>query len=296
MLVCSMLLVPLYVILQILIPVITQVIKSVCSWVTTVIQVVTQVLSQVCKALPWPLSLLCNWVTTLVTTLQSVVNWVCNTVLQAVLSFVTWLVAVLIYVVHVVCIVINIIIGVPALILCLLRLSPVKRLRVCLKILTDANGQSAVTPAAIAQNLARIGSSYKECGIEVIFLGTEHIVAPQYLTTTGSSFWGIFSAWHVWFTQRACWCCNQVTVFVVDSILPSTSTGGVTYWGDSWCRVDSDCNTDDTVMAHEIGHLLNLWHVNDPNNVMYPSTSPTSHDFTPFQCCLAKRSPFVTYV
>jgi predicted Zn-dependent protease len=49
-------------------------------------------------------------------------------------------------------------------------------------------------------------------------------------------------------------------------------------------------------MAHEVGHLLNLWHVSDPNNVMYPDYSATSHELTSFQCCLLKRSPFVTYV
>jgi hypothetical protein len=28
---------------------------------------------------------------------------------------------------------------------------------------------------------------------------------------------------------------------------------------------------------------------------MFPALSATAHDFTTFQCCLAKRSPFVTY-
>lgn len=293
MIICTILLLPLYIVLQVLIPIITQVVQTVCSWVSSVIQVVTQVLSQVCSWLPWPLSTLCNWVTTLVTTIQTVWNWICNTVIQTIITIVTTIVSILIYVVHVICIIICIIIGIPAFLLCHLGLNPPKKLRVCIKVLTDENGQSAVTPLAIEQNIARIRSSYKECNIEVIILGIEHIVKPEYLSTTDSSFSSVFSAWHLWFTQRACWCCSQVTVFVVNDII---GAGGLTYWGDSWCRIDSQCNTDDSIMAHEIGHLLSLWHVNDPNNVMFAGTSPTSHDFTTFQCCLAKRSPFATYV
>jgi len=205
------------------------------------------------------------------------------------------IVSLLIYVVHVICIIINIIIGIPAFLLCLLRLNPPKKMRICVKVLTDENGQSAVTPLAIEQNIARIFNSYRRCNIEVIFLGIEHIVKPEYLSTTDCSAWGIFSVWHLWFTQRACWCCNQITVFVVDDIVNPASTAGCSFWGDSWCRVDAACNTDDTVMAHEIGHLLNLWHVNDPNNVMYAATSTTAHGFTTFQCCLARRSPLITY-
>ncbi|HVW66344.1 MAG TPA: matrixin family metalloprotease [Candidatus Peribacteraceae bacterium] len=293
MVICSILLVPLYVILLVLIPVISQIIQTVCSWVSSVIQVITTVVSKICQSLPWPLSVLCKWVTTVLTTLQTVWNWICNTVIQTIITIITQIVSFLIYITHIICIIINIIIGIPAFLLCLLRLNPPKKLRVCIKILTDENGNSAVTPAAIKANIARMMMAYRECNIEVIILGTEYIVKPEYLSSTDSSPSSICSAWHLWFTQRACWCCNQVTVFVVDQII---GAGGLTFWGDSWCRVDQDCNGDDSVMAHEVGHLLNLWHVNDPNNVMYPTYSPTSHNFTSFQCCLAKRSPFVTYL
>jgi hypothetical protein len=291
--ICTILLLPLYILLLIVIPLITQIIQTVCSWVSSVIQVVIQVVSQVCSWLPWPLSTICNLVTTLVTALQTVWNWVCNTIIQTIITILTYIVSFLIYVVHIICIIINIIIGIPALLLCLLGLNPPKRLRVCIKVLTDENGHSAVTDDAIKKNIARMMSSYRQCHIEVIILGIERIVKPEYLSTTGSSFWGLFSAWHLWFTQRACWCCNQLTVFVVDDII---GAGGFTFWGDNWCRVDHDCNTDDTIFAHEVGHLLNLWHVSDPNNVMFATFSATAHNFTSFQCCLAKRSPFVTYV
>ena len=293
MIICTILLLPFYIVLAILIPLITQIVQTVCSWVSSILQVVTQVLSQVCSWLPWPLSTLCNWVTTLVTTLKTVWDWICNTVIQTIITFITQIVSFLIYITRIICIFIDIIIGLPAFFLCLLRLSPPKKLRVCIKVLTNEKGESAVTDDAIKKNIARMISSYRQCNIEVIILGIERIVKPEYLSTTDSSGWSVFSGWHLWFTQRACWCCNQLTIFVVDEII---GAGGFTFWGDNWCRVDKDCNTDDTIFAHEVGHLLNLWHDGDPNNVMFATFSATAHNFTSFQCCLAKRSPFVTYV
>ncbi len=293
MIICTVLLLPLYILLNVVIPVITQVVQTICGWVSSIITLVETILSKVCSWLPWPLSTICNWVTTIVTTIKTIWNWVCNTVIQTIINFVSHLISFLIYLVRIICIIIDIIIGLPALLLCLLRLNPPKKLRICVKVLTNEAGQSAVTDAAIKQNIARMMQSYRECAIEVIVLGIERIVKPEYLTTTDSSASSIFSGWHLWFTQRACWCCNQLTIFVVDEII---GAGGLTYWGDNWCRVDKDCNNDDTIFAHETGHLLNLWHVSDPNNVMVPTTSATAHDFTQFQCCIAKRSPFVTYV
>lgn len=293
MIICTFLLLPFYVVLTVLIPVITQVVQTVCGWVSSVIQVVTQVMSQVCSWLPWPLNKICDWVVTVVTTLQTVWNWICNTFIQAVLTFVALVTALLIYITRIICIVIDFIIGIPALALCLLRLNPPKQLRVCIKVLTDEAGQSAVTATAIQQNVARMIAAFKECNVRVIVLGTEHIVKPEYLTSTDSSPWSIVSLWHLWFTQQACWCCSQVTIFVVDQI---QGAGGLTYWGDNWCRVDHDCNSDDTIFAHEVGHLCNLPHSSDANNVMYATFSATAHHFTTLQCCVMKRSPFLTYM
>jgi hypothetical protein len=292
MIVCTALVFPIYFVLQIFMQVVTQVVQTVCNWVSTVIQVVTQVVSQVCSWLPWPLSTVCNWVTTVLTSFQTVWNMVCNTILQTIIAVVAVLISVILYIVRIVCIVINIIIGIPAFVLCRLGLNAPKRLRICIKVLTDANDQSAVTSAAVIQNIERLIVAYKQCNIEVRILGIERIVKPEYLSSTDSSFTSIFSAWHLWFTQTACGCCSLVTVYVVDEVIGAS---GLTFWGDSWCRVDAECNNDDTVMAHEVGHILSLWHIGDPNNVMYAATSATAHGFTSFQCCLAKRSPFTTY-
>ena len=123
----------------------------------------------------------------------------------------------------------------------------------------------------------------------------ERIVKPDLLASTGDSFWGLFSDWHAWFTQQACSCCGQVTVYFVDKI--QGSSDGFTFWGDNWCRVDGTANTDPTIMAHEIGHICNLWHDDDNNNLMFPSSGPPTNPrntLTSFQCCTMRLSTFVS--
>lgn len=278
--------------MQILIPLIQQIISTVCSWVSTIITTFQTVWNQVCSWLPWPLNLVCNWVSQVITVIQTIWNYICNTIITTIITIITYIISVLIYIVRIICIIINIIIGIPAFLLCRLGLSPTKKIRICVKVLTDNNGNSQVTPLTIRQNIERTISVYKQCNIEVIITGIEYIVKPQYLTTTCSPL-NIFSPWHAWFTQMACGCCNQVTVFFVDELLP-TNVSGYTIWGDNWCRVDAGASGDDTTMAHEIGHILSLWHVNDPNNLMYAYYSSTAHNLTTFQCCFIRQSPFIT--
>lgn len=294
MIVCSVLLFPLYTILQILIPIIQQIVTTVCSWVSTVIQVIKEVVSRICRRLPWPFNLLCRFIVTLITVLETVWNYVCNVIVQTIIDIIVRIIVVLIYVTRIICIVVNIIVGLPAFLICLLGLSPQKYLRICIKVITDKDGKSQVKDEAIELAIRRMNEAYKQCNIKVIRVGgVEHIPMPNVLNTTNCSFAGLFSGWHAWFTQTACNCCNIVTVFFVDDI---QGAAGCAYWGDNWCRVDTGANYDDSVMAHEVGHILNLPHVNDPNNIMFSSSSATSHNFNTSQCCFIRnQSPFVTY-
>lgn len=293
--ICQALLLPFTILLTLVIPIVQKIITTVCNWVSSVITVIKTVVQKVCDWLPWPLDAICDWVAKTISVLETVWNWVCNTVISYILTFITKLVALITYVVRIVCIIVTIIIRLPGFLLCLIGLSFPKRIRICIKILTDDRGASRVTPEGVKGSIALMSEVYRQCGIRVEVDSIERIVKPDLLTSTGDSFWGLFSDWHAWFTQQACSCCGQVTVYFVDKI--QGSSDGFTFWGDNWCRVDGTANTDPTIMAHEIGHICNLWHDDDNNNLMFPSSGPPTNPrdtLTSFQCCTMRLSTFVS--
>ena len=290
---CRVLLLPLTIILTVVLPLVQQIITTVCGWVSSVITVIQTVVQKVCDWLPWPLDAICNWVSKTISVLQTVWNWVCNTVTTIVITLITKLIDLVIYVLRIVCIIISVVLGLPGLLLCLLGLRIPYTVRVCIKVITDDMGRSLVTDEAIAASMAAMRDVYAQCGFTVEFDGIERIAQPSLLTSTNDSFWGIFSSWHSWFSQHACSCCGQVTVFFVDQI--QGNSDGLTYWGDNWCRVDDRANGDPTIMGHEVGHLLNLWHVDDNNDLMFASSGPPANPrnmLTGFQCCWIRSSPF----
>ena len=294
---CQILLLPFTILLNIILPIIQQIITTVCGWVSSVITTIETVVSQVCSWLPWPLSTICNWVTQVIQVIQTVWNWVCNTVINnIIIGFITYVLSLIIYVMRIICIIVNVVLGIPGFILCLLGLKLPKRVRVCIKVITDDKGNSMVTNEAVENSIRTMTEIYKQCGIMVEIDSRERIAKPDLLSSTGDSFWGLFSWWHAWFTAHACVCCNQVTVFFVDKI--TGSSDGYTYWGDNWCRVDATAASDPTIMAHEIGHICNLWHVGDNKDLMFPDSGPPQNPrntLTGFQCCVMRMSPFVSF-
>lgn len=292
--ICTALLLPLTIVLTVVLQILQQVVTTVCGWVSSVISVVKTVVQQVCDWLPWPLDAICNWVTSTITVLETVWNWICNTVISWVIQLITTIVDVIIWLIRVICILVSVVIGLPGFLLCELGLRVPKTIRVCIKVITDAEGRSQVTDEAIKASMATMRKIYEECKIGVSFDGIERVAEPSLLTSTTNSVSDFFSSWHSWFSQHSCSCCGQVTVFFVDRI--QGSSDGFTYWGDNWCRVDDRANGDPTIMAHEVGHVCNLWHVSDNNDLMFADSGPPENPrntLTSFQCCWMRMSPFV---
>ena len=245
--------------------------------------------------MPWPFNLICNWVVQLITVVQTVWDYICNTVIQTIITIITYIAYLLIYIAQIICVLINIILSPISYLFCRLGLTAEKKVKICIKVLTDEQGNSEVTNDAIKKSIEAMTKIYSQCKIKVEVTGIEYIVKSEYLTGLSCGFGNIFTLWHLWFSQNACWCCNQITVYFVDDI--DGSVTGCAIPGDNWCRVDSAANVDPTIMAHEVGHLLNLWsHSNDPNNLMYAFTSGTSYNLTSHQCCTMRSSSFVTFI
>lgn len=293
MIICRLLLFPLTFVLEVLIPIIEEVISTVCDWVSTVIEVIKEVVSKICGWLPWPFNKLCKWVVDLITVFETVWDWVCETVIETIIQYVKYVLYILVYITRWVCIVINFVVKLPTFLLCLLGLSGKRKIKICIKVLTDENGNTLVTPNKITDNINAMKKIYGQCNIDVEIKGIEYIEKSEYLTTTTCNFGGFFSFWHTWFSETACNCCNQVTVFFVDNIVddnPPYVTTGCAYVGDNWCRVDVQASP--ITMAHEVGHILLLGHSNDSNNFMSGKEGGTN--ITKGQCCLMKSSPFIT--
>ncbi len=293
--ICQTLLLPFTVVVTLILPILQTIVTTVCNWVSSILTTIQTIVKEVCSWLPWPLDKLCDLVTETITIITTVWNWICNNVFTFIITLITVLITWIIYIVRIVCIIVTIIIRLPGFVLCLIGLSFRKEIRVCIKILTDAKGVSKVTDNAVQNSIRTMKDIYEQCSVTVEIDSIERIVKPDLLTSTNDSFWGLFSLWHSWFSQHACSCCGQVTVFFVDKI--QGSSDGFTFWGDNWCRVDATASSDPTIMAHEVGHLCNLWHVDDNKNLMFANSGPPTNPrntLTSFQCCTMRLSTFVS--
>jgi len=217
------------------ISIIQQIATTICNWITTVITTIITIVQRICNWLPWPLNRLCNWVVRVITVVETIMDWVCNTVIQTIVTVITIIVTIIYYITQILCVIVNIGIGSPGWLLCISGVTPRRNISVCVKVLTDINNNSQVTNLGIEQNLNMLIELFGQCNIGVRISGIERIVNPNLLTTTNCTFWGLFSAWHTWFVQNSCLCCNTITVFFVDDI---AGAAGCAYWGESYCRVD----------------------------------------------------------
>lgn len=231
----------------------------------------------------------------LITVFETVWDWVCETVIETIIQYIKYVLYILVYVTRWICIAIHFVIGLIPYLLCLLGLSGKRKIRICIKVLTDNEGNTKIKEEYIEKSINSMRKIYSQCNIDVIIDGVEYIAKPEYLEGTNCSFGGLFSLWHAWFSERACSCCNQITVFFVDDISsenPGYDTVGCAYPGDNWCRVDKGSKDNSTIMAHEVGHLLMLPHNDDENNFMFGEDE--AYGVTKNQCCIMRWSPFVT--
>lgn len=290
--------------------IVRRVVETVCGWVSSTIRTVRQVVERVCRWLPWPLSALCdlvtrlievvetvwNWVcqtiTRLIETVERVWNWICREVVDRIIQWIEALVEYVYYVFRWVCWLIGWPLRLPKLLLCLVGVNPPKFMNVCVKILTDANGQPAVSVADVDGMLSDAAAIFRRCNIRLVVISIQLVRKEEFLSSTRCEFSGIFSDFFVWFSQQACTCCSAVTVYFVRDIVAAS---GCAYPGTNWVTVAAD--GDGTTIVQEIGHLADLWaHSSDPNNVMTDQPGGTHDQITHFQCCMIRTSRFARLI
>lgn len=294
MTVCNWILSPIIALVRTLVRTVREVVRTVCEWVSTIIRTVREVVERICRSLPWPLSALCNLVTRLIEVVETVWDWVCREVIDRIIRWIEVVLEYVYYILRWVCWAIDWAFRLPELLLCLIGLTPRKFMRVCVKILTDAEGNPAIAVADV-QNMMRDAAAILErCNIRLILNSTELVRKEEFLEGTTCNFGGMFSDFFLWFSERACQFPSAVTVYFVRDI---DEASGCAYPGTNWVTVDED--GDGTTVVQEIGHLADLWsHSSDPDNVMTDQRDPggTHDQITRWQCCMIRTSRFVSIV
>jgi hypothetical protein len=287
---CHAVLTPIVVLVRTLVQTVRDVVRTVCEWVSSTIRTVRTVVERVCSWLPWPLSEVCNLVTRVIEVVETVWNWVCREVIERVIEWVERIVEYIAYVLRWVCWVVSWVVRGPALLLCLIGLKQRRFLHVCIRVLTDEDGQPAVDWAKVERDLRQARAILANCNLELVVVGRERVRKPEFLDGTSCEFTGVFSDFFTWFSANECGGCAAVTIYYVRSIPGAI---GCAYPGSNWVTVAA--GGDGRTMVQEIGHLADLWsHSSDPNNVMTDQPGGSADQITSFQCCMLWTSRFST--
>ena len=152
-----------------------------------------------------------------------------------------------------------------------------------------------MTLTDVKEMIAETQLRFDQCMITLCVLGIEFVKKPKYFTGFKCGVRGLFSGHHLWFTDNQCThgvgsSIVPITVYIIDDVVPGKGCG---IPGTNYIVIDKDASN--ATIAHEIGHLADLWkHSSDPDNVMYSPTSDNSLKFTKNQCCMIRTSRYTT--
>jgi len=293
---CIMVVNTIRIIVRTVIQIVREIVTTVCSWVTTVIRTIREVTEKVCSWLPWPLNKICNWVTKIIEIIETVTEWVCEEVIERIVDWVEIFFEYIFYILTWVCWLISW----PFrflldLIWCWLGIRPQKFIHICVKILTDEKDNPSISIDDVRALITETQKRFDQCNITLCVLGLELVKKPEYLTGVSCGIGGLFSGHHVWFTNNQCTggvgsSIVPVTLYVIKNVSPGK---GCSIPGTHYVIIDTEASN--ATIAHEIGHLSDLWgHSDNPQNVMYSPTSDDSVSFTKNQCCMIRTSRYST--
>ncbi|MFA6265104.1 MAG: hypothetical protein WC670_05230 [Pseudolabrys sp.] len=284
---CMTVLTPVITLVRTLVQIVTTFLQQVCGWVTSVLSTVQQVVSQSCSSWGW-FSWICEAVVTLITVVQTVTNWVCSTVTTVIVTVLTVITEIIIYIATWVCWVIDLVFRVIAMLFCRLIGKPrEKYIQVCVQILADDAGTPCRTLQQVDAAIADANTFFAQCKIRLVKCDVHIVNKPQYLNVN-ISFWKFFPLAFSWFSSTSCGCCSRLTIFFVHGI---TGAEGFSVPGCDWVLISGVTHAGYDI-AHEIGHLADLPHSSDSNNVMIGSSSVYGTEFTRFQCCMLRSARF----
>ncbi len=290
----------------------------------------TTVSRQVCRWLPWPLNKLCDWVTETVcklvqvwfTVIKTIVQTVCEVVQSFVKIFILIPMTIFITVLRIVCfivdfivnwvkIIITAIIGIPEFLLCMLGIRIRKHLHACVTVLAGRDGGPVVDDAQVDRVLDEAKRIISErFNVTLHIHGRKVVRVPDdRLDVTACDASQLFSSEAIDLTDDAngtfgeVFGCGDNLVDIgaelIHDVLNIIFIRDIIEGGDVGCHIPGtdyviiDRTSSGLVLAHEIGHAGDLWHVSGKTNLMNHFTA--GEDVEGWQRCIFRRSRFVHY-
>lgn len=285
--ICYLVLDTVFVIIKTWVKTLREIVRRVCEHVSSTINVIVEVCNKACNK--WgPFKFLCKWVCKAIERVKTVWDWVCKDVIDRFFELVLSVIEYVYYILRWVCWVIELPFRLIAMWACYLGFEPQRKIRVCVKILTDSNKKPGVPLADVDTMMSDAAKILADCNIDLVEEERELVVKQQYLDSTTCDVGGMFSGFFVWFSQMQCAQPCTVTVYFVRDIVGSTI--GCAYPGTNWVTIDA--GGDGNTIVQEIGHLADLLHTSDPDNVMTNKHEGTGDQITKFQCCMFRTSRF----
>lgn len=285
---------------------------------------------RVCSWMPWPLSELCNWVTETVcklvevwfTVIKTIVQTVCEVVTSIIKIFILVPMTIFVTILRVVCfivdfiinwvqIIISILTGIPEFILCMFGLNIRKHLHACVTVLAGEDGVPVVDNARVDRVMAEAGRIISDrFNVRLHEHGRKIVQVPRdRLDVHACDASQLFSSEAIDLTDESngtfgdlFGCSDNVVdagAELIHGALNIIFIRDIVEGGDVGCHIPGtdyviiDQTSDGLVLAHEIGHAGDLWHVSDKTNLMNHFTA--GDDVHSWQKCIFRRSRFVHY-
>lgn len=288
------------------------------------------VTSKVCRWLPWPLDDLCDWVTETVCKLVEVWFVIIKTIVQTVCEVVTSLIKILILIpmtifitiLRIVCfivdfivnwikIIITAILGIPEFLLCMLGIRIRKHLHACVTVLAGRDGKPVMSDADVDAVLAEARRIISDrFNVNLHIHGRKLVQVPENrLDVSGCDAGQLFSSEAIDLTDESngpfseLFGCGDDLIDIgaelIHDVLDIIFIRDIVEGGDVGCHIPGtdyviiDQTSSGLVLAHEIGHACDLWHVSGKLNLMNHFTA--GDDVANWQRCIFRRSRFVYY-
>ena len=226
--------------------------------------------------------------------MKKLVEWVCEEVLIKVLiGILKVIVEYIFYILTWICWIIDWTPRGIDLLFCLFGLRNRRFLHVCVKVLAGDRRDPPWDLAEVERLLEETDTRLNQCNVNLCVVGFEIVETDRHRTDLPCGFGSLFTSHHHWFVRNECppeGSIIPITIYFVESI---DGARGCSIPGSNYVLVDPGASN--ATIAHELGHLADLWlHSDEPTNVMFTPTTNDSVNFTRNQCCMIRSSKYVT--